>query len=75
MKTNEASRRQPGQTFNPNYKACGFFRHEIVCRQRDLTDGQKLLYIRMEDWSRKNGSCWYGFETMAEELGKSESPS
>jgi hypothetical protein len=61
-----------GQTFNPAYKSCGFYPHEAVCRQRDLTDGQKLLYTRLVQWAGKNGECWYGFQTMAEELGKSE---
>jgi hypothetical protein len=49
-----------------------FLPHEIVCRQRDLKDGPKLLYWRMKEWAGANGSCWYGFEKMAEELGKSE---
>jgi hypothetical protein len=42
-----------------------------VGRQYDLTDGQKRLYERAVRWAGQNGVFWYGFETMAEALGKS----
>jgi Helix-turn-helix domain len=61
-----------GQTFNPSYKSCGFYPDEIVHRipQKDLGDGPKLLYTRMQRWAGAKGACWYSYETMAEELGK-----
>jgi hypothetical protein len=60
---------EPGQAFNPAYKCCGFYPEEIVYRQPDLGRGPKSLYERMKHWGGNNGSCWYGFEAMAEMLG------
>jgi DNA-binding Lrp family transcriptional regulator len=63
--------RTVGEPFNPWHKACGFYPPDIVARQRDLTDGQKRLYERAVRWAGRNGRFWYGFETIAEALGKS----
>src|SRR5262245_27669705 len=60
-----------GEPFNPWHKLCGFYPPDIVGRQRDLTDGQKRLYERAVRWAGQNGTFWYGFETIAEALGKS----
>lgn len=60
-----------GKPFNPWHEVCGFYPPDIVGRQRDLTDGQKRLYERGVRWAGKNGSFWYGFDRIAEELGKS----
>jgi hypothetical protein len=62
---------QVGQAFNPCRKVCGFYPPDIVGRQHDLNDGPKRLYERMVRWAGKQGMCWYGFEAMADELGKS----
>lgn len=59
-----------GDPFNPWREACGFYPPDIVGRQRTLGDGPKRLYERMVRWAGKNGRCWHGQETMAEELGK-----
>src|SRR5271165_1291758 len=62
---------QVGQPFNPSRKICGFYAPDVVGRQRDLTDGSKRLYERGVRWAGNKGSFWYGFDTMAAELGKS----
>ena len=49
----------------------GFYAPDVVDRQPDLTDGQKRLYQRAVRWAGRNGRFWYGFETIAKELGKS----
>lgn len=60
-----------GERFNPRRETCGFYAPDIVTRQLDLTDGQKRLYDRAVRWAGDNGSFWYGFDRIAEELGKS----
>src|SRR5579872_6901039 len=62
-----------GQPFNPWRGACGFYPPDIVgCNtELELTDGQKRLYERGVRWAGKKGKFWYGFETMAQALGKS----
>jgi len=64
-------RLKTGEPFNPWHKLCGFYAPDIVARQRDLTDGQKRLYERAVRWAGRNGTFWYGFDTMAAALGKS----
>jgi len=61
----------PGDVFNPWRQVCGFYAPDVVARDRSLTDGQKRLYERLVRWAGKRGSCWYGFDTMADALGKS----
>src|SRR6266852_596836 len=63
---------QIGETFNPAREACGFYAPDVVSRRRELKDGPKRLYERLVRWAGKNGECWWGFEKMAKELGKSE---
>jgi hypothetical protein len=65
-----APARKSGQTFNPHRDSCGFYASDIIARQRDLGDGPKRLYDRLVRWAGQNGTCWYGYERMATELGK-----
>jgi hypothetical protein len=67
----DARSRTVGEPFNPSHKCCGFYPPDIVARVRDLTDGQKRLYERAVRWAGQNGSFWYGFDTIANALGKS----
>jgi len=71
LETGVCGRRAVGARFNPWRKACGFYLPDVIARQRDLTDGQKRLYERAVRWAGRNGTFWYGFETMAQALGKS----
>jgi hypothetical protein len=61
-----------GKPFDPCRERCGFYAPDIVARQRALKDGPKRLYERLVRWAGKNGECWYGVETIANALGKSE---
>jgi hypothetical protein len=67
----QSETREAAQAFNPWREACGFYPPDVVARQGDLTDGQKRVYERLVRWAGRNGTCWYGFETIAEALGKS----
>jgi Helix-turn-helix domain len=62
---------KPGETFNPWRGDCGFNPFGIVCRQRALTDGQKLLYGRLVRFAGRDGYCYPSQVTLADELGKS----
>jgi hypothetical protein len=60
-----------GQPFNPSYKICGFHPPEIVRRRADLKQGPKLLCQCAVHWAGIKGAFWYGFESLARELGYS----
>jgi hypothetical protein len=62
-----------GEPFNPWWKICGFYPPDVVGRNTELklTDGQKRLYERSVRWAGQNSEFWYGFDTIAEALGKS----
>jgi hypothetical protein len=62
--------RKAAEQFNPWRRASGFYPPDIIARQRDLGDGPKRLYDRLVRWAGQQGTCWYGFDKMATELGK-----
>ena len=51
----------------------GAFIPEGVCRLKDLSPGSKLLYGRLYRFAGNNGEAWPAIETLAEEVGISES--
>ena len=61
-----------GESFNPARETCGFYVPDVVSRRRELKDGPKRLFERLVRWAGKNGECWWGFDTIAAELGKSD---
>jgi hypothetical protein len=60
-----------GEPFNPCREICGFYSPDVVGRQHGLTEGQERLYERAVRWAGCNGRIWYGFDTIASQLGKS----
>lgn len=60
-----------GHPFNPSYKVCGFHPPEIVRRCKNLKQGPKLLYQCAVHWAGDKGAFWYGFDSLARELGYS----
>jgi hypothetical protein len=61
-----------GEPFNPAREVCGLYVPDVVSRRRELKDGPKRLYERLVRWAGKNGECWWGFDAMGAELGKSD---
>ncbi len=59
----------PGEAFDPRPAVCGVYVAEIVARRKDITAAQKLLYWRLVSWCGRNGSCWHGYDGMADALG------
>lgn len=65
---------KPGELFNPWHRACGFYPQNVVCRQptKTLTQGQKLLYVRMVRYAGRDGQCFPGQEQLGADLGVSD---
>ncbi len=61
-----------GQAFNPWRGVCGFYPPDAVNRQKNLTDGQKLVYARLVRYAGRDGHCYPSFRRLADDLGKSE---
>ena len=61
-----------GEPFNPARKVCGFWATDAVDRQRDLSDGAKLVYHRLTRFATdQRATCFASTEWLAKALGKS----
>jgi len=69
-----------GEAFNPWRVACGFYPPDVVSRigpvaiaktRRKLSDGHKLLYVRLARRWGRHGPCYPSFESLASDLGRS----
>ena len=62
-----------GQRFNPFRLFTGIFIPEVVCEIKDISVGAKLVYGRLCRYAGERGEAWPAIETLAENLGISES--
>ena len=62
-----------GQFFNPNEWFYGAFIPNVLLRNPNLSASTKLLYARLAEYCRRDGSdkCYPSHETLAGELGLS----
>ena len=61
-----------GEPFNPWRQLCGFYPPGVVSTRRNLTDGPKRVYELLVRRAGQRGTCWPSYQTIANDLGKSE---
>lgn len=64
---------QIGQQYNPHMMFVGSFIPNYIMIRKDLTATDKLLFARLSQYAGKSGECYPKQETIAEELGCSQS--